>query len=201
MCFYYSCKSFKLQLRLFLTPFWSLFWMQSEIFKGAKRWFLKVKKKCQQQSTNHSIIHASQGLKKKNLTQVFSVASFLYSPFFFKVLRKFHCVVIFIKKSSEIFFSLWGKKLPCELILNSFSRTLSEFWHWFVANIPGQSVDDGDTLFEHLFPLVLPEGDGDHRYFYLHAFLRARFSTRTLYNVHIVIHTILARKIFTAHAF
>ena len=121
MCFYYSCKSFKLQLRLFLTPFWSLFWMQSEIFKGAKRWFLKVKKKCQQQSTNHSIIHASQGLKKKNLTQVFSVASFLYSPFiFFKVLRKFHCVVIFIKKSSEIFFSLWGKKLPCELILNFF---------------------------------------------------------------------------------
>ena len=120
MCFFYSCKSFKLQLRLFLTPFWSLFWMQSEIFKGAKRWFLKVKKKCQQQSTNHSIIHASQGLKKKNLTQVFSVASFLYSPFFFKVLRKFHCVVIFIKKSSEIFFSLWGKKLPCELILNFF---------------------------------------------------------------------------------
>ena len=44
-----------------------------------------------------------------------------------------------------------------------FYRTLSEFWHWFVANIPGQSVDDGETVFDHLFPLVLPEGDGDHR--------------------------------------
>ena len=43
-------------------------------------------------------------------------------------------------------------------------RTLSEFWHWFVANIPGDSVDDGEVIFELLFPLVLPEGDGDHRY-------------------------------------
>ena len=24
-------------------------------------------------------------------------------------------------------------------------RTLSEFWHWFVANIPGDSVDDGEV--------------------------------------------------------
>lgn len=45
-------------------------------------------------------------------------------------------------------------------------RTLSEFWHWFVANIPGDSVDDGDVIFDLLFPLVLPEGDGDHRYGY-----------------------------------
>ena len=108
--------------------------------------------------------------KEKSDTSFFGSKFFIFAFFFFKVLRKFHCVVIFIKKSSEIFFSLWGKKLPCELILNSFSRTLSEFWHWFVANIPGQSVDDGDTLFEHLFPLVLPEGDGDHRYLYMHAF-------------------------------
>ena len=43
-------------------------------------------------------------------------------------------------------------------------RTLSEFWHWFVANVPGDSVDDGEVIFELLFPLVLPEGDGDHRY-------------------------------------
>ena len=41
---------------------------------------------------------------------------------------------------------------------------MSEFWHWFVANIPGDSVDDGEVIFELLFPLVLPEGDGDHRY-------------------------------------
>ncbi len=44
------------------------------------------------------------------------------------------------------------------------NRTLSEFWHWFVANIPGDSVDDGEVIFDLLFPLVLPEGDGDHRY-------------------------------------
>ena len=51
-----------------------------------------------------------------------------------------------------------------ELIFFLFSsRTLSEFWHWFVANIPGDSVDEGETVFEHLFPLVLPEGHGDHR--------------------------------------
>ncbi|XP_023334365.1 putative uncharacterized protein DDB_G0282133 isoform X2 [Eurytemora carolleeae] len=46
------------------------------------------------------------------------------------------------------------------------NRTLSEFWHWFVANIPGDSVDDGEVIFDLLFPLVLPEGDGDHRYGY-----------------------------------
>ena len=44
-----------------------------------------------------------------------------------------------------------------------FFRTLSEFWHWFVANVPGDSVDDGEVIFDLLFPLVLPEGDGDHR--------------------------------------
>ena len=43
------------------------------------------------------------------------------------------------------------------------NRTLAEFWHWFVANIPGDSVDDGEVIFDLLFPLVLPEGDGDHR--------------------------------------
>ena len=26
-------------------------------------------------------------------------------------------------------------------------RTLSEFWHWFVANIPGDSVEDGEVTF------------------------------------------------------
>ena len=45
----------------------------------------------------------------------------------------------------------------------SVCRTLSEFWHWFVANIPGDSVDDGQVMYDLLFPLVLPEGDGDHR--------------------------------------
>ena len=45
-------------------------------------------------------------------------------------------------------------------------RTLSEFWHWFVANVPGDAVDDGEVIFDLLFPLVLPEGDGDHRYGY-----------------------------------
>ena len=27
------------------------------------------------------------------------------------------------------------------------NRTLSEFWHWFVANIPGDSVEDGEVTF------------------------------------------------------
>ena len=44
-----------------------------------------------------------------------------------------------------------------------FYRTLSEFWHWFVANVPGDNLDEGEVIFELLFPLVLPEGDGDHR--------------------------------------
>jgi len=43
---------------------------------------------------------------------------------------------------------------------------MSEFWHWFVANIPGDSVDDGEVIFDLLFPLVLPEGSGDHRFGY-----------------------------------
>jgi len=51
-------------------------------------------------------------------------------------------------------------------INNRRNRTLSEFWHWFVANVPGNSVDQGTTIFDHLFPLVLPEGDGDHRFGY-----------------------------------
>jgi len=46
------------------------------------------------------------------------------------------------------------------------NRTLSEFWHWFVANIPGDAVDDGEVIFDLLFPLVLPEGDGNHRFGY-----------------------------------
>ena len=55
-----------------------------------------------------------------------------------------------------------------DLIWTTFGvcRTLSEFWHWFVANIPGDSVDDGEVIFDLLFPLVLPEGDGDHRFGY-----------------------------------
>ena len=32
-----------------------------------------------------------------------------------------------------------------------------------MANIPGDSVDDGQVIYDLLFPLVLPEGDGDHR--------------------------------------
>jgi hypothetical protein len=50
-------------------------------------------------------------------------------------------------------------------------RTLAEFWHWFVANIPGDSLDEGEVVFDLLFPLVLPDGNGDHRlainYFFL----------------------------------
>ena len=52
------------------------------------------------------------------------------------------------------------------IVMNLSDRTLSEFWHWFVANIPGDSVDDGEVIFDLLFPLVLPEGDGNHRFGY-----------------------------------
>ena len=31
-------------------------------------------------------------------------------------------------------------------------RTLSEFWHWFVANIPGDSVDDGEVTTDTIIP-------------------------------------------------
>ena len=43
-------------------------------------------------------------------------------------------------------------------------RSLAEFWHWFVANIPGNSVGEGEEIFQLLHPLVLPEGNGGHRY-------------------------------------
>ena len=29
-------------------------------------------------------------------------------------------------------------------------------------------MDDGEVIFDLLFPLVLPEGDGDHRYEHKH---------------------------------
>ena len=44
-----------------------------------------------------------------------------------------------------------------------FFRTLAEFWHWFVGNIPSDSIEDGEVIFDRLDPLVLPDGDGDHR--------------------------------------
>ena len=46
------------------------------------------------------------------------------------------------------------------------NRSLAEFWHWFVANVPGNSVGEGEEIFQLLHPLVLPEGDGGHRYGY-----------------------------------
>jgi hypothetical protein len=33
-----------------------------------------------------------------------------------------------------------------------------------VANIPGDSLDEGEVVFDLLFPLVLPDGNGDHRF-------------------------------------
>jgi len=46
------------------------------------------------------------------------------------------------------------------------NRSLAEFWHWFVANVPGNSVGEGEEIFQLLHPLVLPEGNGGHRYGY-----------------------------------
>ena len=49
-------------------------------------------------------------------------------------------------------------------INNRRNRTLAEFWHWFVANVPGNSIDEGQEILQLLHPLVLPEGGGNHRY-------------------------------------
>ncbi len=46
------------------------------------------------------------------------------------------------------------------------SRSLSEFWHWMVSNVPGDDLDRGDVVLDLLHPLVLPDGDGDHRFGY-----------------------------------
>ena len=57
------------------------------------------------------------------------------------------------------------KYLPLFLhIFTIHSRSLAEFWHWFVANVPGNSVGEGEEIFQLLHPLVLPEGNGGHRY-------------------------------------
>ena len=60
-------------------------------------------------------------------------------------------------------------------------RTLSEFWHWFVANVPGDNIDEGEIIFELLFPLVLPEGDGDHRYKFVNNVINANVYYWKLY--------------------
>ncbi len=46
------------------------------------------------------------------------------------------------------------------------NRTLAEYWHWFVANIPGDNIDNGQVIFDLLHPLVMPDGDGGHRFGY-----------------------------------
>lgn len=43
---------------------------------------------------------------------------------------------------------------------------MAEFWHWMVANVPGDNIDDGDVILDLLHPLVLQDGDGDHRFGY-----------------------------------
>ena len=84
-----------------------------------------------------------------------------FLPFFLKIsFQRYY--QLFDKKNKSI--EIKNDKFCACLFVNFLPRTLSEFWHWFVANIPGDSVDDGEVIFDLLFPLVLPEGDGDHRY-------------------------------------
>ena len=54
----------------------------------------------------------------------------------------------------HVTYIIWPKLNP---------RTLAEFWHWFVGNVPGTNVDDGQEIFQLLPPLVLPGVEGDHR--------------------------------------
>ena len=69
---------------------------------------------------------------------------------------------------SEIWFdNLLSLFLDIHLLIHLFViqlRSLAEFWHWFVANVPGNSVGEGEEIFQLLHPLVLPEGNGGHRY-------------------------------------
>ena len=51
-------------------------------------------------------------------------------------------------------------------INNRRNRTLSEYWHWLVVNVPGGNVDQGQVQLDLLHPLVMPDGDGDHRFGY-----------------------------------
>ena len=94
--------------------------------------------------------------------------SFIWKDFYYDFYPSFLKLVfqrrnqLFDKKSKSIEIKS-DKFCECSFV-NFLPRTLSEFWHWFVANIPGDSVDDGEVIFDLLFPLVLPEGDGDHRY-------------------------------------
>ena len=84
-----------------------------------------------------------------------------FYPSFLKLV--FNGVINYLTKKNKSIEIKNDKFCEC-LFVNFLPRTLSEFWHWFVANIPGDSVDDGEVIFDLLFPLVLPEGDGDHRY-------------------------------------
>ena len=45
-------------------------------------------------------------------------------------------------------------------INNRKNRTLAEFWHWFVGNVPGSDIDSGDVIFDLLHPLVLKASAG-----------------------------------------
>ena len=40
-------------------------------------------------------------------------------------------------------------------INNRKNRTLAEFWHWFVGNVPGNDIDSGEVILDLLHPLVL----------------------------------------------
>ena len=69
----------------------------------------------------------------------------------------------------DILLELSLKYLPLLLyVLVMHFRSLAEFWHWFVANVPGNSVGEGEEIFQLLHPLVLPEGNGGHRYYSNH---------------------------------
>ncbi|XP_059079269.1 uncharacterized protein LOC131877581 [Tigriopus californicus] len=51
-------------------------------------------------------------------------------------------------------------------INNRKNRSLSEFWHWFVGNIKEDDIESGEVILDLIHPLVLPDGDGQHRFGY-----------------------------------
>ena len=78
-----------------------------------------------------------------------------------------------------LIYGLVNFKIKKYLRLTPFSyihRSLAEFWHWFVANVPGNSVGEGEEIFQLLHPLVLPEGNGGHRYTIIEMCIKSNLS-------------------------
>ncbi|XP_018318763.1 39S ribosomal protein L38, mitochondrial [Agrilus planipennis] len=60
--------------------------------------------------------------------------------------------------------TLWSVLLTCPD--GNFTEQNAEYIHWFVGNIPGNKITDGETVVEYLQPIP-PKGTGFHRYIFI----------------------------------